>query len=176
MKREDFTYIEDDNLPVLILGIQIHEYAFKESQDFFKYNFKPGIESKLIAHQTAGHACHQHYFQAIILTPTLEFKNFMIELDKKYLDSDLGIFGCSLNEILEYKQKLSTIGLDCNVSFSSLEEGIYPIDTQREFFDIITTDKIIDPLDDMIIWKDKWQEFCGFINRWGIWILGKNCD
>lgn len=172
---EEYNYFEEYDLPKLILGIKIdpkypylEEYKFKDSNKWIK-----------IGHQTAGHACHQHYFIATIVTPKSEVVNKIKDICDEYLDSDIGCFGVSLNEIINYSKLLkNNLDVDCLMSYKYFEEAIYPIDYSEENLKKLTDDVFPDDLNELIEWDSdrKFHKFIGCIGRWGIYILGGNCD
>lgn len=167
-----FKYIDEKELPVIVLGISIQvEYPrkFIAKKDFY---------FKKIVHQTSGHACNQHYIYGVVLTPKNNIvKNAIKAISDEWLDSDMGCFGVTLSETLKYREQINkTLGVDCNASFQSLEEAFYPIDYSKENLERLSSKKIPDNLDDMLEWKDNMDRVFGCINRWGIYILGENCD
>lgn len=170
---KEFEYLSDLEIPSLVLGIDIH-------RDFpRKYNPKHKFKFKKIAHQTAGHACNQHYVFGLVLDPKPSVKKAMIEISEDWLDSDAGVFGVSLIEILKYREQLnSKLKVDCNRDYQDFEEGIYPIDYSRENLRklVKSIGDIPEQLDDMLKWDSTLDKIAGSIGRWQIFILGPNCD
>lgn len=166
-----FRYPKEEDLPILVLGILI-------SPDYVRtYSAKKKYKFECIAHQTAGHGCHTQYIFGIRLKPYVPDTLRLIE--EKFFESDIGAFGQSLDSILEYRRMIQDIfDVDCNHSYQDLEEGFYPIDFSNENLRKMAVNfkMIPDNPDKMIVWKDKMDELIGCINRWGIYILGKNCD
>lgn len=174
---EDFFYLPEPFLPALILGIYVPASSFRSDLDSSRdYHFKRGREWKKIAHQTAGLACHQHYIIGTILKPTDHALEGMRILSKKWLDTNVGLGGGTLDELNEYRADLKRLfGADCNRSHRHFEEGFYGIDI--EFARILTGEKLPwDDLDSLIEWKSGFDRAIGCINRWGLWVLGENCD
>lgn len=178
---EEFHYLDgwqvpDDRykvkLPQLVLGIK-HWHDYRR-----KFNFKEPEKWLHIEHQTAGHGCHHHQITGRLLTPTPQMQIFMYETDKNWLDSCVGVWGVHLDDILEYRKQLQTQGLDCGESYPSFEEGIYPIDCSVEIVRKVCTDEIPDDLDDFIEWGENpgFEKIAGSVGRWGLFILGENCD
>lgn len=161
-----------DSLPVLVVGI------YHKHPHVINHRFKDQNVWMDIAHQTAGHLCNQHYLTGRILNPTDKMSKFMEELTYNWLDSDCGMFGVSLEEILSYRKQLeqSNLGLDCNLSYSRFEEGIYPIDCSSDLLKKITTDEIPDNLDEWIDFESDRDRLLGCVNRWSLFVLGENCD
>jgi hypothetical protein len=159
-------YLEDKDLPKLVLAL--HDNYRTNSSRQWRY----------IAHQTAGHACHQHYMKAIILKPKKQVMVAMKEIDKHWLDSDAGMVGYpTLDELLKYRKQLKNLlDVDCNISYDKFEEGIYPIDCTGENLKKLCTDKLPKSLDDLVKFRAKidWLFCC--IGRWNLYILGNNCD
>jgi len=170
---DNYKYFEDSELPKLILGIKINpKYSYQE-----EYKFKSDKDWIRIGHQSAGHACHQQYFIATILAPKSELTNKIKDICDEYIDSDIGCLGVNIHELNSYVDLLkSNLDVDCNWSYTNFEEAIYPIDYSKENLDKLTNDIFPDNLDDLIEWKEVRQQSIGCIHRWGIYILGKNCD
>lgn len=171
-RQSEYKFLDYDykiGLPVLVLAIKQDPNYFKE------YNFKPGRKWLKIHHQTAGYACNQVYMDAIILTPK-EPEKIQI-LNNEYLDSCVGAFRQTLNEVIKYQQRiLELFEVDCNLSFYDLEEAIYPIDATEGNLRKICIDNLPECLDDLIEWGTVLDRAWGCINHWNIYILGENCD
>ena len=174
--RGDFEHLDHTSFPVLVLGIKYHNWMIKDNYEQ-KYTFRQGREWKTIAHQTAGHACHQHYMIGTILKPkNVDILQSMNELTSHWLNSDCGVFGVGLEDINLYERQLQRhFGLTCNFSYRDFEEGIYPIDCTPEALKKMAEDPP-SYLDGEIIWENDLDKIAGSINRWRLWILGKNCD
>ena len=172
--KDKFEYFEDSELPKLVLGIK----SLFLPGDFLKEeSFSKEREWLHISHQTAGHSCHQHYIFGTILTPTPKTHIAMFNLSKMWLDSDVGMFGVSLNEILTYRSDIQNLlNVDCNISYKDFEEGIYPIDCSTKNINMLTTDILPENLDDLLTFENPKYKSFGCINRWNLWILGENCD
>jgi hypothetical protein len=154
-------YLQDvSSLPLLVLATP-HQYHFKKSRKWLK-----------IAHQTAGHSCHQHYFMGSLLKPKANVKKSMEVISKHWLDSDISS-PATLDKVLEYrKQIIELLGVDCNNSYSDFEEAIYPIDCTPENLEKLASDKLPKNLDTLITWKKRDIPFA----FWNLYILGENCD
>ena len=167
LNGESCKYFEDYKLPILVLATK-YPYKFKKTRKFIS-----------IAHQTAGHGCHQHYMMGTVLVPKRDVFKKMRLIDEEWLNSDCGIFSTSLDSILLYREHLDEyLNVDSNLSYMDFEEGIYPIDCTRENIKKLTDEKLPEDLDDLIQWKDisSWERFCGIVDRWNLFILGRNCD
>jgi hypothetical protein len=179
---DEFKSPEELNLklPLLILAIEVPLYETeKPKEEAIKdrcYNFKGPERWIMLAHQTAGHACHHHYFYASVLKPTPEAKVLMCELEKHWYESDCGMFNVSLDEVLEYRKQLLEFGVDCNSSYRDFEEGIYPIDCESKNLKLLCEDELPEDLNEFIEWEDDWDRLIGIIGRWKLFILGENCD
>ena len=169
---DDYTYFNGSELPKLILGLKINPaYSYEE-----EYKFKSDKEWTKIAHQAAGHACHQHYFIATILTPKPELINKIKDICDEYLDSDIGCFGVNIHELNSYVDLLkSNLDVDCEWSYTAFEEALYPIDYKKETISKLTVDILPDDLNNLVEWEEGFQKSIGCVNRWGIYILGQNC-
>lgn len=169
MKRADkdtFKYYEDHELPMLVLATK-DIYNFKSSRGFIP-----------IMHQTAGHGCHQVYIIGMALTPSPSILDKMVVLDNRWSSTEAGNFGNSLDVILKYRRHLVTLfDVDCTLSYREFEEAIYPIDCTMDNIKKMTDDKLPEDLDDLINWKKpgSMERFCGMLNRWHLYILGRNC-
>ena len=175
---EKFKYADQlgIQLPALILGIEVKPWEFEKPDLQRTYNFKPGRTWVNLAHQTAGLACNQHYIHATVLTPISEkVAHGMKMLEKKWLDSNAGVFGVSLKELNEYDADLRHLfGASCNSCHRGFEEGIYPIDIGC--ISQLAADDLPKELDDLIEWKDGWSRAIGCIGRYGLWVVGENSD
>ncbi len=163
-KYPDCQYLEESQLPTLVLAVPQ------------KYDFKKGRIWQGIAHQTAGHGCHQHYMYGTILKPKSEIVEKIQHINKHWLDSDCGwAREATLDEILKYRKQLQELlGVDCNQSYADFEEGIYPIDCTIENLGKLTAEKFPKELDSLIRWnKDE-----PYFHRadWKLYLLGENCD
>lgn len=164
-------------LPQLVLGIKYEEGSLI-------YKFKPEYNFLDIQHQTSGNGCHQHYIQGKLLSVYPRYQERLKKIEEKWLESNTGVFGVSLDEVLEYRRQIKSLfgsGVDCNFSYLDFEEGIYPLDVREATLKKLTKDKLPKDLDDLIDWvamgKDNlMHRSLGSIGRWGLWILGENSD
>ena len=84
---EDFEYYDEVKLPKLVLAIECYPYMFKK-EGVDAYNFTQERDWKMVAHQTAGIACHQRYMYATELTPkSSAIRRNMKKLNKYWLNS-----------------------------------------------------------------------------------------
>ena len=165
-----YEYFADKDLPVLVLGIYIDHYYSERHKMLNR-------EWKKIAHQTAGNACHSHYIIGTILEPKPELKSKIQILNDCWLDSNCGVFGVALDDVLKYRAQLRDLfGVDCNLCFDKFEEAIYPIDCQTNFINSMTNEELPEDLDTFIEFKKPADKMIGCINRWDFFILGQNCD
>ncbi len=172
---EDFRYADELGLvlPQLVLGIEIPKRGFDE--DARMPQFKPGRTWTKLAHQTAGHACHQRYLICTGLSRKLGIVQGTVELNQKWLDSQAGCFGVSLGTAVEYNADLHRLfGAGCNLSHRDFEEGFYPIDV--EFLPWLASDILPKDLDELIEWRNGFERIAGSIGRWKLVILGENSD
>jgi len=162
--REKCRYLDDldKELPALVLAAHCN-YAFTNGREWLS-----------IIHQTAGHACNQHYMTGTILQPRPEIVDKIKQINDHWLHSNCGAWGVRLDEILEYRNQLKgLLGVDCNHSHRDFEEGLYPIDCSSEVVRKLASDNIPDNLDDFIKWDP--GEICKHAS-WNLYILGINCD
>ena len=167
-EREKYKFLDMDydlKFPQLILAVA-DECEFTSDRIFIS-----------IQHQTAGHACHQHYMSGTILTPKPSVQTAINTICDSWLDSDVGCFGVTFNNLTKYRQQLvDLLEVDCQWSYPQFEEAIYPVDCCKEYLDKLCEDKLPDELDDLIVWKSDWDKVCGSINRWNLYLMGENCD
>jgi hypothetical protein len=158
-------YLPHEELPVMVLAVKSN-YYFKDKGKF-----------QAIAHQTAGHACHQHYMLGRILQPRLKTLKAMNKINKYWFYSDCGAGTPSLDEVNEYRRQLKELlDVDCNYSYPDFEEGIYPIDFSIQTIRKLCSDKLPDRLESQIHFKSKTEKILGSIINWNLCILGDNCD
>jgi hypothetical protein len=176
MKREDFKYLDLDYglpLPRLVLAITASEYR----GEFRDYHFKPIRQFLPIAHQAAGHACHQHYLYGMVLTSRDNVSAAMQVINDHWLGTDCGCCGVSLEEVLEYRRQLqSLLRSDCNLRYRDFEEGIYPMDYTPQTLSSLQADEFPADLDELIEWEGDFDRTAGCIGHWQLFILGENCD
>lgn len=180
LKLEDFHYADQLGLalPQLVLAIEIPKRGFEE--DARTYQFKLGRTWLKLAHQSAGHACHQHYLLATVLTPkTVKVAQGISALDRKWLDSQAGCWGVPLSGVLDYEADLKRLlGAGCNTSYRSFEEGFFPLDT--EFLSAVAAEadlaSLPKDLDDLIEWRTGFERVGGSVGRWKLIVLGENSD
>ena len=159
-------YLNYSDLPTLVLAV--HD----------KYSFNDARKWKPIAHQTAGHACNQHYMMGTILQPRPEIAGRIHEINRHWLWSDVGALRVTLDDIIKYRNQLNgLLAVDCNYSYQDFEEGIYPIDCSPDVVRKLSLDYIPDNFDEAFIqWRSDFEKFAGSFNRWHLYILGDNCD
>jgi hypothetical protein len=183
LKTSDFFYIdqiENFSYPKIILAIDIPDCYF---QEYYPYKWRELKFNKTrtwtkIAHQSAGIACHQSYFFGTFLTPkSIKVLENTILLQNKWLDSNAGAFGVSLDSILEYRKDIKDMfGVDCNSCWNKFEESIYPIDCTTENIKKLTDDQLPEDLDELIDWDSGFGRAIGCIGRWSLYILAENSD
>lgn len=174
LKIEDFKYADQlgITLPQLVLGIEVDprsEYARA-------YKFKPGRAWLKLAHQTAGHACHQHYLYATLLQPkTVEIAQRMNILACRWHDSQVGVFGARLDTVITYRSDLQKLfEADCNDCHTKFEEGYLPIDI--DYIGKLAADQLPKDLDDLIDFASGWERGMGCVGRFGLYCLAENSD
>jgi len=181
-----FNYIDELKLPVLCLAVKydpdLVERIEKEPFSCFinkihKYNFTDERGWLDIVHDTAGNAINKHYMTGTILKPKTETGEGIKQINNSWLDTNCGVWGVTLEEILEYKKQLNELlEVDCNISYIDFEEGIYPIDCSVENIRKLAFDEVPDKLDELIKWKSDLEKFAGVVDRWNLYILGQNSD
>jgi hypothetical protein len=165
-----YGYLAPVSLPMLVLAIREHAGYPHD------WNFREPERWSRVVHQTAGHACHQHYMWAMELEPNRAARTLMAELNHDVRLENLGLFGVPLDEVLYYRGRIQEFGLDCNGSYPDLEEAIYPIDCSVEVVRQVSDTPVPDDLDELIAWRDNRERLPGSIGRWRLYILTQNSD
>lgn len=166
MQYEYIDYINTGSK--LFLGIEVST-KYEETYQFEKEPIK-------FSHQSAGLACEQHNYIGFFLNPTEKIEKLMNFLNTWGYESNIGAFGKTLNEIIEYRKILNDYLVDCNESYEFYEESIYPIDFDSNNFNDITKDDIPYDLDDLLIFNNPLLRMKGCFNRWKLLILTENSD
>ena len=164
-------------LPQLVLGIPVDPDSLgKEARYPFRLpKFQPGRDWLKIAHQTGGHACHQHYLVGTILQPkSVEVLQKLTRLQQKWLGTDCGCFGVALDDLYTYRKDLNEMGLDCQSCYRDFEEGFFPVDSVG--LPLLTNDVLPKDLDELIDFESGFDRMCGCIGRWHLQLLGENGD
>jgi len=158
-------------LPTLALYVELES---RQLEDTLDYRFKPGRVWHKLAHTTGGHACNERY---LIVTP-LSPKSPDIEREinlfaANWFDSQIQR-GSPLDGVLDYRTNLKAcLSADCNNSYESLEEGLWPIDIQ--FLSQLTSDNLPSDLDELVEWENGYHRAAGG-RRWALALLAKNSD
>lgn len=165
-----YSYLEN-RLPCLILAIK-HDILNPRTYKFKNNDFE------FISHQSMGLACNQLYFQAKVLKIKEKHLSKLKKIENTFYDSSLGCFGASLTDILKYRELLNKIpGADCEISYSDLQESVYPIDLTQETVNELTEETLdVGKLDDLIEFKDSLDKILGCMGRWSLFYLTENSD
>jgi hypothetical protein len=132
-----------------------------------------------IFHQTAGIACHHVDMDAIVLTPKPRVFAAMQLIEKHWFESCAGAFGTSLDELNMYRMQLKTLvhpDLDCNQSYTHMEEGIYPVDVDVRLLRELVEEDLPDDLDSMLTFESDLRRCIGMVGRWKCFMLAENSD
>jgi hypothetical protein len=163
LNHDECEYFEDDDLPVLVLGLE-HVYPVHT-----------GFQWRKIAHQTAGLACHQHYLFGIQLPVKADVLPKLKYLSEKYLDSNHWQ-PAPLSALVEYSQFMANeLQVTCENSYHSFEEAYYPIDATSENLKKLSSMHLPDNLNDLLNFPADAPKFRPF-TRWHLVVLGENCD
>jgi hypothetical protein len=154
-------------------GRQVDSYY--PAQIIYPLHFKEPERFLQIVHKAAGHACHRHLMHALPLVPTALGWEIMRELENRYLDSCVGMWGSRLSEVVSYCDFLKVYKLDCEYVYEDFMEAIYPIDATSENLKALTTTSLPTDLDDLFD-KSEGLFRLPWINQARIYILGSNCD
>jgi len=161
IREERCKHLNEDKLPVMVLALSNSDYKLKRGMREWKY----------ICHQTEGNACHANYMRGTILEPKQKTLKAMQKINDSWLNSGCGTWGTRLDEINKYRRQLKRLlDVDCDDSYKIFGEGIYPIDCDVKNIRKLCKDKIPDSLDYFLSEKDLF----GMLNRWNLYILGKN--
>lgn len=171
---EQFKYLDELKLsfPQLVLGIHIPTHKFDSDFPPQDYKFKAGRQWHKIAHQTSGLGRKPFYLIGTILSPRDEGAISDVESVFKY--TNVGMTSVELYTLNKYAKELDdNLKVGCNESYHFLAEGLYPIDLV--FLPKMAKDSIdVSKLDDFVIWDSGMQRATSSINRWSLYILGKN--
>jgi len=174
VKLENFKYADElgITLPQLVLGIEVNPMSDRARA----YRFVKSRRWVWLAHQTAGLCCNQHYLYATLLTPkSAAVLQGMNALAQKWLDSNVGWAGVSLDTANEYRQDLDRLfGADCNSCHQDFEEAFYPADL--EFLPKLAADQLPENLDDLIEWDSGLERAMGCVGRFRLLIVSNNSD
>lgn len=162
---KDFHRLDLKELPSLILG-----FRFNRSYKLSDYSLAQSQSWRNIKHEGLGYI---NYFIGIKLIPKDEVFDSMIKIDTKFYDSRMSKDILHLNDIIKYRTHLlETLDVDCDKSFYSLEEGVYPIDCSHANITKLSTTYVPKDLDSLIDWKvNPYAANNAYIN-WKLLILG----
>jgi len=177
--KGDIRYISDQSFH-LVLYTPADHFQSHPSEPIVPYpKFKAPSKWKLLFHQTAGYACHHRYLHARFLQPTPAIAKLGKALLTKYNDSLISQ-PITLSAANEYNNLLGDFGLSANRSYTSLEEGFYPIDI--ECLPKVTPEKFSKDLRKQMLHpipRYKKRSVADIFANWvnfEIAILGPNCD
>ena len=181
LKLEDFHYLDTQGVPFpqIVLGIKHYRESFSSDYPPRRHTFKSGAPKfQNIAHQTSGLGCGQFYITGTLLQPkSVEVLRALQEIEKKWLDSNVGAFGgATLETLNEYERDLQRLfGASANRSHRDFCEGLYPIDLER-LPKIVVDCPDLEKLDEWIEWGSGWERSLGCIGRFKAYVLGQNSD
>jgi hypothetical protein len=154
-------HIDDEALPQLVLYLTPEE----------KVTLKNPEEWTNLYHQTGGYACTHQLLKAKFLKLKPQYEEFFKKLNKDYVDS-LIMSPPNFNDAKTYQEKLESVGLSANHTYTQLEEGFYPIDI--EYLQEITSELLPQNLDELKR-PDTTKRF-PIPTFWKCAVLGLNCD
>jgi hypothetical protein len=165
IRPENCEFLNTSDLPALVLALD-SQYTVKDTSGW-----------TLIKHQSAGHGCHQHLMYGKLLLPREGIQPKLKAINYTWYDSDAGIFGACLDDVLKYREQLNELlGVDCDRSYRDFEEAIYPIDCTAENIRKLALDPVPDNLDQLIEFDSGVDRMKGLMGRWKLYILGENSD
>lgn len=138
----------------------------------------PGREWQYIEHQCGGIACHQKKFFGTPVVPRGKIALGLAHISEHLYASEIGAFGTGLDDVLQYREMLLDLGLDCQYSYTDLEEGYYPIDLPEDLSSILD-EELPKDLDDLIDWDKEHGhlgKMLGIIGRWSLVWISQNSD
>lgn len=181
LKLEDFHYLDRQGVvfPQIVLGIKHCRESFSSDYPPRRHTFAIGAPKfQNIAHQTSGLGCGQFYITGTLLQPkSVEVLRGLQEIERKWLDSNVGAFGgATLEQLNDYERDLRRLfDASANRSHRDFAEAIYPIDL--EHLPKIAADcPDLETLDEWIEWEGGFDRAAGSLNRWKVWVLGENSD
>jgi hypothetical protein len=169
------TYDIVETLPVLVVGSRFLE---KQHTNLLDQRILDDKRWVLFNHQSAGIACHHPYFLGKAYQLNDKGEALEQELSEKWFDTSLGAFGVSLSELVEYRDVLKRHDdkLNCESSYTELEEAVYPLDFDHENINSLIVGEVEKDPDELVLWKPKLEQVLGCIGRWGAWIITENSD
>lgn len=181
LKLEDFHYLDTQGIPFpqIVLGIKQYRECFSSDYPPRRHTFKSGAPNfQNIAHQTSGLGCGQFYITGTLLQPiSVEVLRGLQEIERKWLDSNVGVFGgATLEQLNDYERDLQRLfGASANRSHGDFAEAIYPVDI--EHLPKIAADcPDLESLDEWIEWDSWLSRAIGSVGRWSAYFLGQNGD
>ena len=119
--------VHEGDLPQLIIGTYLRDRDPRR----VNYEFVAPLEGRYIEHQTAGFACSQRAFYAVLAPVTDAMQEIMVQIADAYKDSSFGMMSKpSISQLEEYRALLQSFRLDCNENYTPLEEAVYPLDLE----------------------------------------------
>jgi hypothetical protein len=181
LKLEDFKYLDSQGFafPQIVLGIKHYRESFNSDYPPRAYDFKAGAPKfRNIAHQTSGLGCDQFYVTGTLLEPkSVEVLRGMQEIERKWLDSNVGVFGgATLEQLNDYERDLLRLfGASANRTHGDFCEALFPFDIEH-LPKIAANCPDLDALDEWIEWDSGWSRSLGCVGRFKAYILGQNSD
>lgn len=136
-----------------------------------------------ITTQSGGVACHHPRFVGVLLDPAPAALGALYRVASFAHDNARCCIGGNLrlSDLADYRDELTSQGLSCEGPYEWLEEAVYPLDrtcapalsdTPCPSDDEIwpAPDPELAPLDQLLLLSDH------DVTRWGVWVLGANCD
>lgn len=181
LKLEDFHYLDTQGIPFpqIVLGIKQYRECFSSDYPPRRHTFKSSTPKfQNIAHQTSGLGCGQFYITGTLLQPkSVEVLRGLQEIERKWLDSNVGVFGgATLEQLNDYERDLQRLfGASANRSHGDFAEALYPLDI--EHLPKIAADcPDLESLDEWIDWDSGLSRAIGSVGRWSAYFLGQNGD
>ena len=165
---DSYEFIQDNELPILILALDVSAWSAKQRNTKFTKERK----WRQIAHQIGGISCHHTYLRASILAPkTVKVLQSMNQISHSLSHCCLWA-PVPLPFVVSYNNQLQELlGVSCDNSYSYYQEGLYPIDCTQDNLNLMTSDLLPTELDDLVEDRKSW-----YIYDWQLFILGVNCD
>jgi len=117
LKADQFTFLNDNDYPFVLLGYQI-----KNLYDQERFKFNKQFKCVDVAHCTPCEEKLPRFFRGIKLELKKDFYSLLDRLDILSVQDD--------KLLSVYKNILSEFNLTCNNCFAYLKKNIYPVDSE----------------------------------------------
>ncbi|MEI2299550.1 hypothetical protein [Ensifer sp. MJa1] len=114
----------------------------------------PTLEWRGLIHQCSGSYCQQMRMIATRLRPRPAVAEHLNAIVREHYGRDAGFVhhdNLRASQIVSYVEMLARLGLNCEISWKNLTEGVYPIDATQLHLDLLTEEA--PPLAEIADWS-----------------------